>query len=59
MARVPVAASMVAALMEVARREGIPRVVGYILPENRGMQRICAKMGFRHAYSDVEAVLEF
>ena len=33
-------------LLEVARAEGIERVVAEIMPENVGMRRICTKLGF-------------
>jgi acetyltransferase len=34
-------------LLEIARDEKIARVVGEILPDNREMQRVCEKLGFR------------
>lgn len=34
-------------LLLIARDEGIERVVAEILPENEGMRRICAKLGFK------------
>ena len=34
-------------LLQIARDEGIERVVAEILPENEGMRRICAKLGFQ------------
>lgn len=40
-------------LVEVARAEGCSAVVGEILLENRGMQRVCRKIGFT-----LETVLE-
>lgn len=33
-------------LLDVARHEGIERVVAEILPENSGMRRVCEKLGF-------------
>jgi acetyltransferase len=33
-------------LLEIARDEGIERVVAEIMPENIGMRRICTKLGF-------------
>ncbi len=33
-------------LLEIARDEGIERVVAEIMPENVGMRRICTKLGF-------------
>jgi acetyltransferase len=34
-------------LLEIARDEKVARVVGEILPDNREMQRVCEKLGFR------------
>ena len=34
-------------LAEVARAEKVRRLVGVVLPENRAMLRLCAKLGFR------------
>lgn len=34
-------------LVDIARREGLRRLVGYILPENRGMIRVAERVGFR------------
>ena len=41
-------------LVEIARAEKVRIVSAEILPENRGMQRVCQKLGFklRHSYSD-------
>ena len=33
-------------LLEIARNEGIERVVAEIMPENVGMRRVCTKLGF-------------
>ncbi|HXF61595.1 MAG TPA: bifunctional acetate--CoA ligase family protein/GNAT family N-acetyltransferase, partial [Caldilineaceae bacterium] len=33
-------------LLEIARNEGIERVVAEIMPENTGMRRVCDKLGF-------------
>jgi len=33
-------------LLDVARAEGVRRVVADILPSNPGMQRVCANLGF-------------
>lgn len=33
-------------LLAIARDEGITRVVAEIMPENTGMRRVCAKLGF-------------
>ena len=49
-------------LIRVARDEGLARIVAETLPENRGMQRVFEKLGFRlkHILSDhiVEATLD-
>jgi acetyltransferase len=37
-------------LLEVGRQEHIERIVGYILPDNLGMRRVCAKLGFQIGY---------
>jgi RimJ/RimL family protein N-acetyltransferase len=34
--------------------EGLERIVGYILPENYVMQRICRKLGFTLRYDRFE-----
>jgi acetyltransferase len=34
-------------LIQVAKREGIDRVIANILPENVEMQKICEKTGFK------------
>jgi acetyltransferase len=44
-------------LIEVARREDVSRIVGYVLPENRAMQRLCEKVGFQLHYDIDEGVL--
>ncbi len=33
-------------LVEIGRAEGVDRIVADILPENKGMQRVCEKVGF-------------
>ena len=33
-------------LLEIARNEGVERVMAEIMPENAGMRRICTKLGF-------------
>ncbi|MCP4416157.1 MAG: bifunctional acetate--CoA ligase family protein/GNAT family N-acetyltransferase [Chloroflexi bacterium] len=38
---------MLVHLLRVGKREGVKRVVAYLLPENRGMRTICLKLGFR------------
>ncbi len=44
-------------LVEVARAEKLERLVGEILPENRGMQRVCEKAGFTLKYSMEDGVV--
>jgi len=50
-------------LVNIARNAKVKRVVGYILPENIGMQAVCRKLGFRvemnRSCKEVEATLEF
>jgi len=38
-------------LIQVGRDEKLNQIVGYILPENRDMQRVSEKLGFKHHYS--------
>lgn len=38
-------------LIEIGRDEKLIRIIGYILPENRDMQHVCQKLGFRINYS--------
>lgn len=47
-------------LIEVARQESFQRVVGYILPENRGMIHIAEQLGFKikRSIDITEAILE-
>ncbi len=33
-------------LVEIGRAEGVDRIIADILPENKGMQRVCEKVGF-------------
>lgn len=35
-------------LVEIAKSEGVDRVIGYILCDNRSMLAICSGLGFRH-----------
>jgi acetyltransferase len=44
-------------LIDVARAEGIEEVRGFILPENRAMERICHELGFTASYDMAEGVL--
>jgi acetyltransferase len=39
-------------LLEIGRQEGLERIIGHILPENYGMQRVCKKLGFAVNYDD-------
>jgi acetyltransferase len=41
-------------LVAIGRVEGLERIVGYILPENYVMQRICRKLGFTLRYDRFE-----
>ncbi|HCR48339.1 MAG TPA: acetyl CoA synthetase subunit alpha [Bacteroidetes bacterium] len=44
-------------LVAIARAEGMQRVIAEILPENRGMQRVCEKVGFTlHYDADAQVV---
>jgi acetyltransferase len=52
-----VGTELLGALIEVARREDVARIVGYVLPENRGMQRLCEKVGFQLHYDTDEGAL--
>ena len=49
-------------LLDIARAENIRRVTADILPENRPMQRVCEKLGFRLVHDMaarlVKAVIE-
>lgn len=45
-------------LLEIARDEGIGRVMGNILPENRAMEEVCRKLGFHVNYDHDEGVLQ-
>jgi acetyltransferase len=38
-------------LIQFGRDEKLQRLIGDILPENRGMQEVCKKLGFRVEYS--------
>ncbi len=42
-----IGSELLARLLAIARDESIARVTAEILPDNREMQRICAKLGFR------------
>jgi acetyltransferase len=43
-------AELLRQLIQVARAEGIEKVVGFILPENRAMETICRELGFSLSY---------
>lgn len=44
-------------LVEIGRQEKLARIFGDILPENRGMQKVCEKLGFRCYYSAESGVV--
>ena len=48
-------------LLDVGKQEGVKRVIAYLLLENRGMQAICKKLGFRlEREADLtKAILDF
>ncbi len=48
-------------LIQVARDEGLSRLSGHILGDNREMQAVCRKLGFKfhHQHGDTECVAEF
>lgn len=45
---------LLARLVEIGRMENVRKIVGIILPENRAMQTICERLGFRlhHDYDE-------
>jgi acetyltransferase len=47
-------------LLAIGRAEGVRRIVGYILPENTGMRRICERLGFKTRRADgmIEAAVD-
>jgi acetyltransferase len=45
-------------LVAIGRREGLERIVGYILPENYVMQHICRKLGFALRYDNSAEAFE-
>lgn len=45
-------------LLELGRSEGIRRVLGDVLPENRAMLEICRVLGFATEYSHAEHVVK-
>jgi acetyltransferase len=42
---------MMRTLLEVGRKEGLKKIMGYILPENGRMQTVCQKLGFKLAHT--------
>ncbi|HVZ81881.1 MAG TPA: bifunctional acetate--CoA ligase family protein/GNAT family N-acetyltransferase [bacterium] len=38
--------TLMSALLEMGKAEGLKRIVGFVLPENQRMQRVSAKLGF-------------
>jgi acetyltransferase len=44
-------------LVDIGRDEGLTRIFGDILPENRDMLRVCDKLGFRRHFSAEEGVV--
>ena len=49
---------LLAKLLEVAPREGISHVVGYILPENAGMLKACKNLGFEIIHDEENRIVE-
>ncbi len=47
-------AELLRSLVKIGRSEKLERILGYILPENRAMQHVCARVGF-DLHHDVEA----
>jgi acetyltransferase len=45
-------------LVQIGRREKLCRITGDILPDNRGMQKVCEKLGFRRSYVAEEGVVK-
>lgn len=45
-------------LVRIARDEGLQRLKADILPENRGMQRVCEKLGFRLHFLSAENLVK-
>ncbi len=49
---------MMRTLLGVGRKEGLKKIVGYILPENGRMQTVCTKLGFKLAHNpDTDLIL--
>ncbi len=51
-------ARLLRAVLDVAAREGVQRLIGHILPENRPMQETCRGLGFEIRYDLEEGVVE-
>jgi acetyltransferase len=49
---------LLARLLDVAPKEGINHVVGYVLPENAGMLKACQNLGFRIVHDQENRVVE-
>ncbi len=45
-------------LLQIGRDEKLSRIVGDIHPENRGMQKVCEKLGFKRHYSIENQLVE-
>ena len=45
-------------LLEIGRQEGVEHVIGQMLPDNYGMQRICKKLGFDMSYDRFAEIVE-
>jgi acetyltransferase len=38
-------------LLDIGRQEGLERIIGYILTDNYGMQKVCTKLGFELGFA--------
>ena len=45
-------------LLEIGRQEGVEHIIGQMLPDNYGMQRICKKLGFDMSYDRFAEIVE-
>ena len=45
-----IATEMMSRLLDIGRQEKIERILGYILPDNIAMRRVCQKLGFDIRY---------
>ena len=41
-------------LVDIGRQEGLDRIIGHILPDNYGMQKVCKNVGFAVSYDNFE-----